>query len=198
MLSKFFFGTIYSGGLSSYCFSTFPPETQWGIKQSAAIIGFWNIFMVPVGNIWNKVNEKILKKIGLNPVLIKKGYINKSSMMIDFLMNHLLFQAFFVGTFYTYLNYCFPNPSISWLMSKEDCKKDEKARFWVNIVNFRIKISVFSAVCDLWFAKLDDVKTMKLMKAKNFGLQMVWHLYIIHKYFVESQKKIYLENIKKE
>ena len=182
MIFNFLFGTFYSTGLSCFCFSTFPPNT-WDIKQSVAIVGFWNIFMVPFGMLWNQVNNKLLKASGIKIALTNQIFINKKYMMLDLLFNHIVYQSIFVFSFYRYLHEFFPNYKI--FASNEEKNKEKNMEQSNNIVKeiviFRAKLSLFSIIFDLWIPTQGQTRGIKMMKVKNLGVQTFWHLYLFHK-----------------
>lgn len=189
MFSNFLFGTIYSTGLASYCYSVLPPEKQWGLKQSAALIGFWNIFMVPTGRLWNNLNEIIYKKMGFQSQVIRRAFFNKKFMLVDLLLNHAAYQIIFVSSFYGYFNYLFPNNLSFNIFVNENNKEKVFNGAIVDIIWFRIKLSLFSSICDVWLSQKEDFKMMKMIKTKNLGIQIIWHLYILNKFFGSDQKR---------
>lgn len=195
MISNFLFATLYSSGLSFFCFAAFPPD-KWSIQKSLSIIGFWNIFMVPFGVLWGNLNERILKKMGFNSVNMRRAFVNKRYLAFDVLMNHTIFQTVFVGGFFTFLNEFFPNE----ILFNDKKNKEKKAEndknddgiirtFVKDIIITRVKLSLISCVCDIWFSKQEDFRMMKLIKGKNLGIQTIWHLFLIHKYFMSPTLK---------
>lgn len=188
MLSNFLFGTIYSTGLASYCYSVFPPEKQWGLKQSLALIGFWNIFMVPTGKLWNNINEIILKKLGFQSQMIRRAFVNKKYMLVDLFLNHTVYQIIFVSSLYGYFNYFFPNNMRFSIFVNENNKEKVFNEAIGEIIWFRIKLSLFSSICDVWLSQKEDFKMMKMIKTKNLGVQIIWHLYILNKFFGGDEK----------
>ncbi len=192
MISNFLQGTVYSTGLSCFFFSSLPAD-NWNFRHAASIVGFWNIFTIPFGMFWNNFNEKVLKKFGFQTFQMRRAFINKKFLMIDLAMNHIVYQLIFVGAFYNYLNQFFPNEKIFANNNKKIENIENNAEGIPNIVKdivfLRVKLSMFSFVCDIWFSKTEDLKSIKMIKIKNFGVQMIWHLYLIHKYFAPENNK---------
>ena len=193
MIKKFLVASIYSTGLSCYCFSMFPKEYfTYSFDKSLAIIGFWNIFMVPVGTLWSQVNEKVVKTLGYHTFQMRRAYTNKIYLMIDVLLNHVLYQIIFVGAFYNYLNWFFPNDKIfAYNRRKNEGINQTVANPLIllsDLTYARVKLTIISCICDIWITRKDDIKAMNVMRTKTLAINVVWHLYVIYKYFVNDEK----------
>ena len=184
---NFVFATCYSGGLSCFCFSAFPAK-NWDVKKTCSVVGFWNIFVVPFGMVWTKVNEKVMRTAGF-PITPTKMFLPKSKfLIIDVLLNHVLYQSVFVYSFYRFLNELFPNEKIFGSIQNKESNEQTSRNIVKDIIFFRAKLSFLSITCDFLISNQEHSRGLKTLKVKNLGINTLWHLYLFYKYFVDPEK----------
>ena len=171
----------------------------------ASIVAFWNLFMVPTGMLWSKMNEKLMKKLKIGGVGMTKAFFSKKYLMFDVCLNHFGYQIIFVPSFCLYFKTLFPSPPVSSSLPSSSLSSSPSSSlspssssatlssfFSFNSFSFpysflkdlfivRCKLSAVSSVLDIWLTKNEGRNVNKLLKSKNMVVRVVWHLYIINK-----------------
>lgn len=196
---KIFFldATLYSASLA--LLSSLFDEKNFTTPKMASIVAFWNLFMVPTGMIWSKINEKLIKKLKIGGAGMTKAFFSKKYLMFDVCLNHFAYQIIFVPSFYLYFKTLFPPPQLSSsLPSSSSISSSSPSSsgalpsflsfnscspysFVKDLFILRCKLSAISSVMDVWLTKNEGKNVNKLLKSKNMVVRVIWHLYVINK-----------------
>ena len=201
----FFDATLYSTSLA--LLSSLFDEKKFTTPKMASIVTFWNLFMVPSGIIWSKMNEKLMNKLKIGGLGMTKAFFSKKYLMFDVCFNQFGYQLIFVPSFYLYFKTLFPTPPLSPSLpssspssssspSLSSSSPSSSSATPFSLISFsssspysfvkdlfimRFKLSALSSVMDIWLTKNEGRNVNKLLKSKNMVVRVIWHLYVINK-----------------